>query len=46
MSLKQTCEVDDVDFGELWGKMRRVALKLWSRTTRRVRFLLALVSIL
>lgn len=46
MSLKQTYDVDDVDFGELWNKMKRVAFKLWSRTTRRVRFVSALFSFL
>jgi hypothetical protein len=46
MSLKQTYDVDDVDCSELWDKMKRVASKLWSRTTRRVRFVFALVSFL
>ncbi|POS74847.1 hypothetical protein DHEL01_v206763 [Diaporthe helianthi] len=46
MSLKQTYDVDDVDCAELWDKMKRVAYKLWSRTTRRVRFVFALVSFL
>lgn len=46
MSLKQTYDVDDVDFGELWDKMKRVAFKVWSRTTRRVRFVFALFSFL
>ncbi|KAI3392567.1 hypothetical protein diail_5509 [Diaporthe ilicicola] len=46
MSVKQTHDVDDVDFSELWDKMKRVAYKLWSRTTRRVRFVLALCSFL
>lgn len=46
MSLKQTYDVDDVDFGELWDKMKRVGFKLWSRTTRRVRFVTALFSFL
>lgn len=46
MSLKQGYDVDDVDFSELWDKMKRVAFKLWSRTTRRVRFVFALFSFL
>ena len=46
MSLKQTYDVDDVDFGELWDKMKRVVFKIWSRITRRVRFVSALFSFL
>ncbi|KAJ0116450.1 hypothetical protein J7T55_007430 [Diaporthe amygdali] len=46
MSLKQTYDADDVDFGEVWDKMKRVAFKIWSRTTRRVRFVVVLLSFL
>lgn len=46
MSLKQAYDADEVDCGELWDKMKRVTFKLWSRTTRRVRFVFALVSFL
>ncbi|KAL1868481.1 hypothetical protein Daus18300_005915 [Diaporthe australafricana] len=46
MSVKQTHDVDEVDFSELWDKMKKVAYKVWSRTTRRVRFVLAIFSFL
>ncbi|KAJ4391967.1 hypothetical protein N0V93_005587 [Gnomoniopsis smithogilvyi] len=39
-------EDDDLTMNELWVRIRRMAMKIWSRTTRRIRVALAMVVFL
>ncbi|KUI64988.1 hypothetical protein VM1G_00682 [Cytospora mali] len=45
MSLHQN-EVDDATMSEIWVRIKRICWKVWARTTRRIRFALALLIFL
>ncbi|ROW14454.1 hypothetical protein VPNG_03880 [Cytospora leucostoma] len=45
MSVKQR-EVDDATMGEIWVRVKRICVKLWAMTTRRIRYAVAFVSFL
>lgn len=39
-------EDDDMTMNELWGRIRRMAVKIWYRTTRRIRVMVVMVLFL
>lgn len=45
MSVKQR-EFDDATMGEIWVRVKRIFVKLWAMTTRRIRYAVAVVSFL
>lgn len=46
MSPTSPLEGDDMTMNELWIRIRRMGLKIWSRTTRRIRVALAMAIFL